>query len=322
MHWLSLLVTLTFASFSFAYPNPIAIYGNTAADDPMLCKDGSGTYFLYSTGPGIEVRTSTDRITWTYAGVVWPDGASWTDPFTNTTNGSLWAPDSLLRGINFRVSKRKSAIFFAKSSTGLPGSFTNEGLVVSTADGDSYNAIDPNLLIGEFKFNLVFLDRLSICHEDGSTWYLSFGSFWTGIKGVPVKPNTGNTTTSTLDSLAQRNGSQAVEASVIYKYGDYYYLFTSWDKCCEGASSTYNVRVGRSKSRSGGFVDADGVALTDGGGTLILASHDGVFGPGGQDLLADSDGIVMVYHYFTSAGTIQYLGINHLDFSNGWPVVV
>jgi len=32
----------------------------------------------------------------------------------------------------------------------LSGSFTNEGLVTSTADGDTYNAIDPNLVIGAF----------------------------------------------------------------------------------------------------------------------------------------------------------------------------
>ncbi len=52
---------------------------------------------------------------------------------------------------------------------------------------------------------------------------------------------------SSVTSLAQRTeASGAIEASSIYKYGSYYYLFTSWDVCCSGTSSTYNIRVGRS----------------------------------------------------------------------------
>lgn len=50
-------------------------------------------------------------------------------------------------------------------------------------------------------------------------------------------------------------------------------------KCCSrpvGTSSTYNIRVGRSTSVTGGFVDKSGVALTSGGGTLVLGSHDSV----------------------------------------------
>ena len=56
--------------------------------------------------------------------------------------------------------------------------------------------------------------------------------------------------TNNLDSLAARKpgGTTAVEASTIFKYGSFYYLFTSWDRCCSGTNSTYNIRVGRSKT--------------------------------------------------------------------------
>lgn len=40
-----------------------------------------------ATGVGIEIRTSTDRTAWTYTGLVWPSGASWTDQYTGTSNG-------------------------------------------------------------------------------------------------------------------------------------------------------------------------------------------------------------------------------------------
>ena len=48
-------------------------------------------------------------------------------------------------------------------------------------------------------------------------------------------------------------------------------------------------------SLGSGYVDADGVALTDGGGSLVLGSHDNVIGPGGQDLLVDNDGPILIY---------------------------
>lgn len=70
-------------------------------------------------------------------------------------------------------------------------------------------------------------------------------------------------------------------------------------------------------SVSGPYVDQAGVALTSGGGTLVLASHDSVstlpsiytiitsnglfsqiIGPGGQDLLDDTDGPILVYREF------------------------
>ncbi|CAL1699850.1 unnamed protein product [Somion occarium] len=275
-----------------------------------MCKDNTGKYWVFSTGVGIEIRSSTDRIAFTRVGVVWPNGAPWTDQYTGTSNGALWAPDCTYMNGQFYLyyaassfGSQNSAIFFARSSTGLPGSWTNDGLVTSTSSNNNYNAIDPNLII-----------------ENG-LWYLSLGSFWTGIKLMSASSSTGKPSSSSITSLAQRSANNgAIEASVIYKNGSFFYLFTSWDNCCQGTSSTYNIRVGRSSSVAGPYVDQSGVALTSGGGTLVLGTHDNIVGPGGQDLLADNDGPILVYHYYTSSGS--FLGINRLDFSSGWPVVV
>ncbi|KAF5379558.1 hypothetical protein D9757_009253 [Collybiopsis confluens] len=165
------------------------------------------------------------------------------------------------------------------------GSFTNEGLVTSTATGATYNRLESCLV--------------------GSTWWLSLGSFWTGIKGQTLSSSTGKPTGTSVTSLAERFvNSDAMEASVIFQNGDFYYLFTSWDLCCRGTSSTYSIHVGRSSTFNGGFVDASGVALTDGGGTLVLASHDSIIGPGGQDLMNDVDGVIMVYPWNQQAGLL------------------
>ncbi|KIM26595.1 glycoside hydrolase family 43 protein [Serendipita vermifera MAFF 305830] len=293
-----------------AYPNPGAVSGSIDVHDPTICRDSSGKWFLFATAsegltslildsPGISIRTSTDRINWSYVGTVWSSGqATWTDTYTGTSNGNLWAPDCTYKSGTFYLyysassfGVNKSAIFFAKSTTGLPGSWSNLGLVTSTTTSNNYNAIDPNLIIG----------RLEVGRLGSST---------------------GKPSGSTVYSIAQRTGekaaSGAVEAPIIVKNGSYYYLFTSWDICCQGTSSTYNIRVGRATSITGPYVDKSGVALTSGGGTLVLATHDAVYGPGGQHVYQDTDAWVIDYHYYTSSG--PKLGINLLDFSSGWPV--
>jgi beta-xylosidase len=81
---------------------------------------------------------------------------------------------------------------------------------------------------------------------------------------------------------------------------------------------------GRSTNPTGPYSDASGVAMTAGGGTLILATHGSVIGPGGQTVMHDSDGDVLVYHYYDGNlnGTAQ-IGLNHLSWgSTGWPTVV
>ncbi|KAH7338031.1 arabinanase [Rhizoctonia solani] len=286
------------------------VTGDVGVHDPSMCRDSSGKYFLFATAPGIAIRTSTDRINWSYAGTVWAKGqATWTDQYTGAKDGNIWAPDCTYTNGEFYLyysassnGSDHSAIFLAKSKTGLPGSWSDQGLITSSSSKDNYNAIDPNLII------------------DGTNWWLTFGSFWSGIKLVQLQPGTGKLSSTTVHSIATRTvNARAVEAPAIVKNGNFYYLFTSWDRCCAGIASTYNIRVGRATSITGPYVDKSGVALMSGGGTQILASHGSIVGPGGQSVFQDKDGWILDYHYYTSTGSL--LGINKLDFSSGWPVV-
>lgn len=59
--------------------------------------------------------------------------------------------------------------------------------------------------------------------------------------------STGKPASTAVTALAERTADNgAIEASVVWKNGSYYYLFSSWDLCCQGTASTYNIRVGRS----------------------------------------------------------------------------
>ena len=96
------------------------------------------------------------------------------------------------------------------------------------------------------------------------------------IKMRRIDPATGklSTTDTQMYSLSSRPREQpiggSVEAPFIIRHGKYWYLFVSFDRCCRGARSTYNVVVGRSKSVTGPYVDKDGTPMTDGGGTLVI----------------------------------------------------
>jgi len=122
-------------------------------------------------------------------------------------------------------------------------------------------------------------------------------------------------------SLAHR--ANGLEGAYLYKQGSYYYLFASINACCKNVDSTYRIVAGRSASITGPYLDRGGVPMTSGGGTIVLSAHANISGPGGQSLFADTDGDILVYHYYdgNQNGTPE-LGINHISWTtDGWPYV-
>jgi arabinan endo-1,5-alpha-L-arabinosidase len=305
----------TLTAAGAAYVDPGQVTGNTSpVHDPSMIKNGT-SYLLFATGGGIEQRSSIDRINFTptitaHAFTALP---AWTAPYTNGTD--LWAPDVSLNGgqyyLYFAAStfgSSNSAIGLATSPTGNAGSWIDSGAAVLTsATCAGSNAIDPAFI-----------------SDASGNWWLAFGSFFNGINMVQVDPGSGKPlgTAPTCYSLAQRTGT-AIEGSTVYQHAGMYYLFASVDVCCQGINSTYHIVVGRSTSPQGPYVDRGGIAMTQGGGTIVLATHGNVIGPGGQDLFSDTDGDVLVYHYYdgSNSGT-PTLGINLLGWtSDGWPFV-
>ncbi len=294
-----------------SYPAPGTVTGDTGTHDPSVTKAPGGGYLLAYTGPNIQLKTSSDRTAWHNAGSAFPGGAPWTLPYTGGSN-ALWAPDVSYHNGRYYMyyaastfGSNHSGIFLATSTTGTSGSWSNQGLVVETTTSSNYNAIDPNLVV-----------------DASGGWWLSLGSFWTGIKLMKLNPGTGLRADGTVVSIARRTGSTtAIEAPYIFHHGPYYYLWVSFDLCCRGASSTYRIMVGRSTSVTGPYVDRNGTAMTSGGGTQVLAGHGSIHGPGHEAVLDDSDANVLFYHYYANSGA-SYLGINLIGYdSAGWPFV-
>lgn len=298
-----------------AYPEPGLVRGDVFVHDPTMIRAADGTYYVYSTHNGLEARSSTNRTDFSHAGSALPAGASWATAYSGDPR-ELWAPDVSYQGGRYLMyysastfGSNNSAIGLAVSDSGRPGTWRDRGRVITSSSRDDYNAIDPQLTV-----------------DAQGRWWLAFGSWWTGIKLIRIDPATGNRHSDrTIYSLARRSRDDlGIEAPhIIYRNG-YYYLFTSWDLCCRGTSSTYRIMVGRSRSITGPYVDRSGRPLLSGGGTQVLASHGNrVIGPGGQSVLRDGNQDLLVYHYYDRTdGGRHKLGINYLGFdAAGWPYV-
>ncbi len=248
--------------------------GITTRDPSSIvkCKD---EYWVFYTGRGVPSYHSRDLVQWERGPAVFKAAPEWIAKIVpENRRMSYWAPDIIKLGdrylLYYSVSsfgKMTSAIGLATNPTLDPDDpayhWTDQGFVVRTQDGDGYNAIDPS----------VFHDR------DGSLW-LTFGSYWSGIKLVQLDPQTGKRKApdSQLFSLAY---NESIEASYLCRHEDSYYLFVNWGSCCRGPKSTYNIRIGRSKSATGPYLDKAGVDMLHSGGSLFLATTNGpLIGPG------------------------------------------
>jgi arabinan endo-1,5-alpha-L-arabinosidase len=202
----------------------------------------------------------------------------------------------------------RSCIGHATKAALSTGSFTDQGSVVCsnvTTSGDNWNAIDPNVIVD----------------VDGKAW-LSFGSFWGGLKMIELDQE-GNRVGSVLYSIAARpQNSGALEAPFIVRRCGYYYLFVSFDTCCQGVNSTYNTRVGRSASVTGPYVDKAGTEMMDGGGTLLVQGGTRWKGPGHNAVVFSGTKAYNLYHsYDADANGQSILRIAELVWdAEGWPI--
>ncbi|MCX7725382.1 MAG: arabinan endo-1,5-alpha-L-arabinosidase [Chitinispirillaceae bacterium] len=308
-----------FVTFSFAetkeYINQLK--GDITVHDPAMTKS-NGVYYIFYTGDYIPIKISTDRIKWNKGGVVFKKPPSWFNTYVPENDGkNCWAPDISFRDGKFWLyysvstfGKKVSAIGLATNvtldSTSPMYNWKDEGVVINSTDKNDYNCIDPN----------VFTDT------DGRVW-LIFGSWWTGIKMVELNSSTGKLISSnpTIYSLAKRINNSGIEAPFIVKRGDYYYLFVSWDVCCKGVESTYNIRVGRASKITGPYVDKNNVQMTNGGGTLIDDGDERWIGPGHNAIFVENDTFFLVNHAYDARdnGTAKLM-IRPLYWDkDGWP---
>src|SRR5207244_2695739 len=99
-------------------------------------------------------------------------------------------------------------------------------------------------------------------------------------------------------SIARRPKEIAIEAAFIIRHDKFFYLFASFDGCCQGVKSNYNIRVGRAEKITGPYFDASGKPMLDGGGTMLLQSNGRVRGPGHCAILSDKGRDLLFHHFY------------------------
>ena len=305
------LALLLAASLRAAEPQP-RMTGDVQIHDPSVIEIGGHLVALGTGQPGpthgaIRAKTSSDGIRWTDAGLIGQGPPAWALGALGFKPTNIWAPSISRRGKTVSLYYCLSSFGHNTSAIGLmtntafdplkPGEgWQDQGLVLMSKEGDDFNAIDP------FRIDLA----------DGRA-YLVFGSFWSGIKLSELNPDTGKLIRSDAPriALASRDGGRAVEAASILEHESKFLLFVSFDQCCKGVASTYNIRVGRADRIEGPYRDKDGKTMLEGGGSLMLATTGHFIGPGGQEAVKTSRGDRLTYHYYDGDGA----GASKLQFS-------
>jgi len=288
---------------------------NVAVHDPSLIWNGAD-YDLFATGGLLNIRSSVNLEQWRNAGSVFSAQPAWIAEALGSAPADLWAPDISYFNCAYHVYYAGSSFGSNNSVIGLATNatldatspdyqWTDRGQVVHSLRSDDYNAIDPNLAFD----------------EAGGAW-LSFGSFWSGIKLIKIDVSTGKAATSdtTIYSIAGRSGG-AIEAPSIVSHNGFYYLFVSFDACCKGVDSTYRTMVGRATHINGPYLDKAGAAMTSGAAELVLASAGRYIGPGGGTAFRNGTSYLYAFHYYDAMDSgASKLSIRPIHWdSSDWP---
>lgn len=263
--------------------NDTNVYQNAAAwshDPSMMWDPVSRKYYSYSTDVyrpqwglteeiGIPVRSSENLVDFKYEGTVLSEAAIEegrnNGEFPETVN--FWAPYVEYVKGEYRMyysatrafGSSESRIWLAVSDSPL-GPFENRGVAADTWGKDDTlpNAIDAHIV------------------WDTCQCYLVYGSFFRGIyikelnpsTGLPADGNPGNPGVCIARKGKGFSKDGPEGASVIYvPENGWFYLFLSYG----WLGDDYDIRVGRSRSVTGPYVDINGKDLKEESMGLLLA---------------------------------------------------
>ena len=277
-----------------------ALDGEPYIHDPSTVVFSDGKYYTFGTGGGGLM--SEDGWTW-HSGAVRPGGGV--------------APDIIKIGDRYWVS-------FATGGGGMSGGHAskvhtmwsktldpkspdfkfNDDTIVASSDGiEDCDAIDPAFLLDP---------------TTGRLW-LSYGTYFGFIRIVELDPKTGK---RVAGNQAVNIGIDMEATDLLYRDG-WYYLLGTHGTCCDGANSTYNLRVGRSRNVLGPYVDNMGIDMLKGGGKLVAAASGRFVGLGHFGRLELGDGVEKFschYEADLDRSGRSVLDIRPLLWKDGWPI--
>ena len=283
-----------------------ALFGLTAAaqvgapyiHDPSTIMECDGKYYTFGTGGG---------------GLMSADGWVWESGAVRPGGGA--APDAIKIGDRYLVG-------YSSTGGGLGGGHAGRILTMWN------KTLDPNS--PDFKYS----DPIEVAHSEvdedcdaidigflmdpNGRLFCTFGTYFGNIRMVELDPATG----------ARKEGAKDIDvaidceaSSMMYQDG-WYYLLGTHGTCCDGANSTYNIIVGRSRSPFGPFLDNMGRDMLQGGGKMVVAAEDRRFGAGHFGRFIVEPGVEkMSFHWEADLDLSgrSTLAIRPIIWKNGWP---
>lgn len=300
----TIYVSDTVVKYVKKFDNPVI---NRIAPDPSIIRGDNGIFYLFSTEskstPNIPIFKSIDLINWYFAGSAFNDTTRPT-----SFDGNLWAPD-----INFIDGK-----YVMYYSMSVWGGEWNCGIGVAIADHpwgpyeDFIKLFDSKQIGVQNSIDPFYI-------EDRGEKYLFWGSHH-GIYGIPLADN----------GLSLKKGAEKFqiagkggEGVYIHKHDGQFFLFQSLGSCCNGLSSTYNIRVGRADNLKGPYYDRQNKPMMENTGTLLLQGNTFVAGPGhNSEIITDDDGADwFLFHGYLrdnpNLGRVVFLEM--INWVGGWP---
>ena len=290
------------------YQNPIIM---ADCPDPSIVRDGD-TLYIFGTSGRVYKTDNLNNGYWEQL----PDVRR-TVEWGNTFN-DIWAPDVVKIGDTWNYYYSVSIWddpnpgIGVMTSKSLDGPWEDKGKIFDSLEIGVDNSIDP-----------------CVIEDNGKVW-MAWGSF-RGIfmvelteDGTQLKsPTTASEDKILIAGVVGPWDGATYEGAYIRKIGDYYYFFGSQGTCCAGINSTYHVKVARSKSITGPYVDSQDIDMCgQNRGELVVQSDQNVAGPGHISLLEDDAGDwFMCYHgYDKFAPNGRYVFLDKLIWDdNGFP---
>lgn len=296
--------------------------------DPTIWQAEDGNYYSVSTNPRFCI-TSNDLFHWApYSKVPGGGREDFFSPITKESWDEMrkichnfWAPDvATVNGKrNLYISLYNSA---EDSNIGVlqqceDGQFHYKGIITSGKVTKIEDTIDPEVITDD---------------ETGKVW-LFFGSVG-GIHrveltkdGLALKdeyPHYEHVAGLTVHQNHSRN--RVYEGCYLHKHDGYWYMFVSSGHYND---HTYKLRVGRSKSLEGTFVDHEGKLMKEGHATTILSSEEGdhFYGPGHcGEIFTAADGNEYIFYHCHVRGSrrpsSRPMLMSRIQWAeDGWPFI-
>ena len=293
------------------YNNPVL---RVDFPDPTIWDGEDGYFYALATG-SVTTRTmyrSANLVDWEDTGdLPYANEVAQTILSNLGTYTSYWAPCvyKVKEGQwNMYLTKPYGGIVFLTSKYPTYG---YEFVKYTTAPFSDY--IDPDVVRERDGKLWMFAGSAGMMHrrqmtDDGLDF--AEGSEWVHVAGRP-SGESGNT-----------SRVKTFEGEYLYRHKGYWYLF-----CSSGvySNNTYAIRVVRSATLDGDFVDKEGNLATDGYAETIMSSNGTLYGPGhNSQIFVDSDGKTWIlYHSHWSGMSSSAARPMCLDEvlwdEDGWP---